>query len=82
MLDPWPQALEPMEAINQDPALRQILLRMAGLARGGRLGGFIDAVHADIELDQETKNTVLQLARDERFLFACEDYFRATRFFH
>lgn len=82
MLDPWPQDLEPLEAINQDPAVRQIVLRMAGLARGGRLGGFIAAVDSDVELDQETKDNVLELARDESFLLACEDYFHATRHYH
>ena len=71
-----------MEALNQDPVVRQILLRMAGLARGGRLGGFIAAVNSDVELDQETKDTVLELADDESFLFACEDYFYATQRYH
>jgi hypothetical protein len=55
---------------------------MAGLARGGRLGGFIAAVDSDAELDDETKATVLELARDETFLLAAEDYLRATRHLH
>ena len=40
------------------------------------------AVGADAELDAETKATVLELARDETFLLACEDYMRATSFLH
>jgi hypothetical protein len=55
---------------------------MAGLARGGRLGGFIAAVDSDSELDQETKESVLELARDESFLLAAEDYLRATLYYH
>jgi hypothetical protein len=79
---PWVQDLESLEAINQDAAVRQLVLRMAGLARGGRLGGFIAAVDSDAELDDETKETVLELARDESFLLAAEDYLLATRHFH
>ena len=82
MPDPWLQDIESLEAINQDQAMRQIVLRMAGLARGGRLDGFIAAVDSDAELDQETKANVLELARDESFLLACEDYLLATRRFH
>jgi hypothetical protein len=76
------QDIESLEAINQDAAIRQIILRMAGLARGGRLGGFIAAVDSDAELDAETKETVLELARDESFLLAAEDYLLATRYLH
>jgi hypothetical protein len=79
---PWVQDIESLEAINQDAAVRQLVLRMAGLARGGRLGGFIAAVDSDSELDQETKNNVLELARDESFLLAAEDYLLATRYLH
>jgi hypothetical protein len=82
MLEPCGRDLESLEAINQDVAVRQIILRMAGLARGGRLGGFIEAVDSDADLDQETKDTVLELARDETFLLAAEDYLRATRHLH
>jgi hypothetical protein len=82
MLESCGRDLEALEAINQDAAVRQIILRMAGLARGGRLGGFIAAVDSDAELDEETKETVLELARDETFLLAAEDYLRATRRYH
>ena len=78
----WLQDIESLEAINQDAAIREIILRMAGLARGGRLGGFIAAVDSDAELDAETKENVLELARDESFLFAAEGYLLATRHLH
>ena len=62
--------------------MRQLVLRMAGLARGGKLPGFVTAVGADAELDAETKATLLELARDETFLLACEDNMRATADLH
>lgn len=76
------QDLESMEAINQDESVRQIVLRMAGLARDGRLGGFVTAVKDDDELDSETKETVLELAHDESFLLAAEEYLRSCRRYH
>jgi hypothetical protein len=82
MLDPRLQDLEWLEAINQDEATRQIVLRMAGLARGGRLPGFIAAVDSDRDLDDETKETVLELARNESFLLVAEAYLLATRHLH
>lgn len=79
---PWVQDIESLEAINQDELVRQLILRMAGLARGGGLPGFLAAVGEDTELDAQTKATVLELARDETFLLACEDYMRATAYYH
>ena len=79
---PWVQDIESLEAINQDELVRQLVLRMAGLARGGRLPGFVAAVGADAELDAETKAAVLELARDETFLLVCEDYMRPTAYLH
>jgi len=81
-LFPWVQDLESLEAINQDDDIRQLVLRMANLARGGQLGDFIEVVDSDGELDQETKDTVLELARNEAFLLAAEDYLLACQKFH
>lgn len=82
MLLPWARDLESLEAINQDEDIRQLVLRMANLARRGHLGDFIDVVDSDEELDQETKDTVLELARDETFLLAAEDYLRICSRYH
>ena len=71
------QDIESPETVNQDELVRQVVLRTARFARG-RLPGFVAAVGADAELDAETKTTVLELARDETFLLACEDYMRVT----
>ena len=76
------QDLESLEAINQDELVRQIVLRMAGLARGRTLPAFGPALGEDAELDAETTATVLDLARDVTFLLAAEDYMRATAYLH
>ena len=82
MVELWFQDLESLEAINQDAEARDLILRMAGMARGGRLGSFIDVVDADVELDQHTKDWVTELARDETFLLVAEDYLRRCRHYH
>ena len=82
MLELWVHDLESLEAINQDEGTREVLLRMANLARGGRLDTFIDVVDADAELDPVTKDWVLELAQDESFLFAVEDYLSRCQRFH
>jgi hypothetical protein len=76
------QDIEAFEAVTQDELVRPLLLRMAGFARHGKLPGFVAAVGADEELDAETKATVLELARDETFLLAAEDYMRSTAYLH
>jgi hypothetical protein len=76
------QDIEALEAINQEELVRQVVLRMAGLARDGRLSVFVAAIGADADLDAETKATVLELPRDETFLLACEDDMRATAYLH
>jgi hypothetical protein len=81
-VQPWVQDIESLEAVNSDQLVRQIVLRMAGLARGGRLPVFVAAVGADAELDAEKKATVLELARDKAFLLAYEDYMLATAYHH
>jgi hypothetical protein len=76
------QDIEAFEAVTQDELVRPIVLRMAGLARHGRLPGFVAAVGSDEELDAETKATVLELARDETFLLAAEDHVRSAACLH
>ena len=78
----WYSDLESLEVINQDPETREVVLRMAGLARDGRLGTFIAVVGADPELDEQTRDWALELARDEAFLFAVEAYVARCRTLH
>jgi hypothetical protein len=74
--------LESLESLHQDEAMRAIMLRMAGLAEGGRLGRFVDEVDSDADLDEETKRTVLELAGERSFLLAFADYSRHCRYLH
>ena len=82
MLDVWYQDLESLEAINQDADARELILRMAGLARAGRLDTFVDVVDQDGDLDVQTKQWVSELAEDSSFLLAVEEYLRRCRHFH
>ena len=76
------QDIEAFETVTQDELVRPLVLRMAGLARHGKLPGFVAAIGSDEELDAETKAMVLELARDETFLLAAEEYMRATSYLH
>jgi hypothetical protein len=63
-----------VEAIGQDARTRDLVLRMADLARCGRLHPFLEIVRADPELDEETRAWVLTLADSENFLLAAALY--------
>lgn len=71
-----------LETIAQDAETRRILLRMAALSRSGRTSSFLREVERDDELDEKTKREVAELAGDERFLRAVEEYFALTQRFH
>jgi hypothetical protein len=82
MLGLWQQDIEWLEAVSQDPDARALFLRMAALSQEGRLEPFLDELHQDDELDEETKVNVAELARDEAFLLTVADYLRAVNHRH
>ena len=82
MLRLWIQDLESLEAISQNHDARQIFLRMAAMSQAGRLSSFLTELAYDNELDDDTKVTLSELARDHSFLLAVEDYLRRTQTFH
>jgi hypothetical protein len=82
MLGTWLQDLESLEAISQDDDARRIFLKMAALTQNGGLGSFLHELHDDQDLDDATKGTLTELARDTSFLLAVEDYLRRTQQFH
>ena len=82
MLAAWMQDLESLEAISQDDHARQIFLRMAAMSQSGGLGSFLTEIAHDEELDDDTKGTITELARDRSFLLAVEDYLQRTQRFH
>jgi hypothetical protein len=55
---------------------------MAAMSQAGRLSSFLTELAHDQELDDETKVTLSELARDHSFLLAVEDYLRRTQIFH
>ncbi len=78
----WLQDLESLEAISQDADARKIFLRMAAMSQTGRLSTFLSELALDDDLDDDTKGTLTELARDHSFLLAVEDYLVKTQLFH
>jgi hypothetical protein len=78
----WLQDIESLEAISQDEDTRNLFLRMAHLSQHGRLQPFLRELEDDGDLDAETKVTLAELACDESFLLAVEDYVLRTRALH
>jgi hypothetical protein len=82
MLRAWLHDLESLEAISQDDDAKAIFLRMAALSREGQMGNFLTELADDEDLDDETKGTLTELARDSSFLLAVEDYVQRTQRLH
>lgn len=82
MLRLWLQDIESLEAISQNDEAKQIFLRMAAMSQAGRLSSFLNELAYDQELDDETKVTLSELARDHSFLLAVEDYLKRTQILH
>jgi hypothetical protein len=82
MLEPWLPDIESFEAISQDDTSRRLFLRMAAMSREGTLRSFMRELAHDPELDEKTKGTLSEIASDESFLLAVEDYLRRTHRFH
>lgn len=78
----WLSDLESLEAISQNDDTRRIFLRMAALSHAGRLPNFIAEVAHDQELDNATKGHLTELAQDEPFLLAVEEYLHRTHRVH
>ena len=78
----WLQDLESLEAISQDDDARRIFLRMAAMSRSGGLPTFLAEIERDQELDDVTKTHLAELASDQAFLIAVEDYLYRTSHFH
>ncbi len=82
MLDLWQRDIESLEAVARDEGTRILCLHMAAMSKAGTLGPFIANVHRDGDLDQDTKLTIAEIASDEKFLLAVEDYVHRTAHAH
>jgi hypothetical protein len=82
MLQTLHDNLESFEAINQDGVTRDLVLRMSALSQAGKLAPFLFELAHDSELDDVTKGTLAEIANDEDFLLAVEDYLVRTEIAH
>ncbi len=82
MVGLWLNDMESLEAISQDAEARQIFLRMAAMSRDGQMKSFLTELARDEDLDDETKGTLKELAEDDAFLLAVEDYLQRTTVLH
>lgn len=82
MLGLWLNDMESLEAITQDDEARRIFLRMAAMSRDGQMSSFLTALARDADLDDETKGNLRELAQDNTFLRAVEDYVERTEVLH
>jgi hypothetical protein len=82
MFGEWMADLESLEAISQDAEARKIFLRMAALSQEGRLGSFLVELAGTPDLDEFTKGTLSEIAKDEAFLLVVDDYLRRTTVLH
>ena len=78
----WLDDIEAFEAISQDAEARRIFLRMSALSKGGGVGGFLDRIALERGLDDETNGQLAEIARDQAFLLAVEEYLRRTQRAH
>ena len=60
----------------------RLVLRQARLSHEGRLEPFVTQVIASGELDEDTRSAIAELAEDEGFLLAMEDYLGRTAVQH
>ena len=82
MLQTLHDNLESFEAINQDDVTRSLVLRMVALSQAGKLGPFLAELAHDDDLDDGTKGSLVEIATDESFLHAVEDYLHRTEILH
>ena len=82
MLARWLDDIESLEAISQDDDAKRIFLRMAALSQTGHMRDFLTELERDDDLDDETKGTLEELAKDNTFLLAVEDYLQQTQRLH
>jgi len=82
MFGEWLEDLESLEAISQDAEARAIFSQMAAMSQEGRLGSFLVELACTSELDEFTKGTLSEIAKDEAFLLAVDDYLHRTQVLH
>ena len=82
MVDVWVHDIESLEALAQDEGTKHLCLRMAAMSKAGTLEPFMSRLRDDDEVDDTTKGTIAEIASDEHFLLAVEDYLQRTARLH
>ena len=78
----WLGQLEALESITQNEAAKRLFLRMAHLSEAERLEPLLERLESTLELDEDTRSSVVELARDRSFLVALADYVHRTQVLH
>jgi hypothetical protein len=81
-MGPWLLDIESFEQVSQDETSRRLVLRLAQLYREGRLEPFVNEVAYDPGFDDDTRAAITELASDQAFLLAVENYLRSTCVIH
>jgi len=81
-MGPWLLDIESFEQVSQDETSRRLVLRMAQLYREGRLEPFVNEFAYDPDCDDDTRAAITELAGDQAFLLAVENYLRSTCVIH
>jgi hypothetical protein len=81
-MGPWLVDIESFEHVSQNEVSRRLVLRLAQLSREGRLAPFVAEVVHDPDVDEQMRLAIAELAQDESFLLAVEDYLGRTRLAH
>jgi len=78
----WLRDIESFERVSQDAFASRLVLQLAQLSREGRLEPFVTEMVASDDLDEDTRMAITELAGDESFLLAMEDYLGRTAVLH
>ena len=81
-MTPWLVDIESFEQVSQNDLSRRLVLRLAQLSREGRLAPFVIDVAHDPDFDEDTRLAITELAGNETFLLAVEEYLGRTRVSH
>ena len=82
MFAEWLEELESLEAISQDAEARSIFSRMSAMSQEGPHGTCLVELAGTPDLDDFTKGTLSEIARDEAFLLTVDDYLHRTQVLH
>jgi hypothetical protein len=78
-MEGWLEQIEALEAISQNERARRLFLHMAQMSQAGRLEPVLTQLECSQEFDDETRENLIELARDRSFLLALADYVHRTR---